>query len=146
MPRLTYESIQKQIEKLQAQAKKLEASHHSKKLKSVTQVRALMKRLNVSITDLDIPSQDEKSKGKNRKSGASRATSAVKPKRATVAPKYRHPETMQTWTGRGKAPVWLASLIAQGHSKEDFLIQTSTPDEKSFADANETISLPAQAH
>ncbi|MBV7542038.1 H-NS family nucleoid-associated regulatory protein [Acidovorax sp. sic0104] len=25
----------------------------------------------------------------------------------TVAPKYRHPETGQTWTGRGKPPTWI---------------------------------------
>lgn len=25
----------------------------------------------------------------------------------TVAPKYRHPATGATWTGRGKAPTWI---------------------------------------
>ena len=25
-----------------------------------------------------------------------------------VAPKYRNPETGETWTGRGKAPKWIA--------------------------------------
>lgn len=29
-------------------------------------------------------------------------------KRATVAPKYRNPATGETWTGRGKAPKWIA--------------------------------------
>ncbi|MEY3707287.1 MAG: hypothetical protein RL585_1844, partial [Pseudomonadota bacterium] len=43
---MSYESIQKQIQKLQAQAKKLEASHLARKSKSVSQVRALMKKLN----------------------------------------------------------------------------------------------------
>lgn len=35
--------------------------------------------------------------------------SAKKPKatRATVAPKYRNPQTGETWTGRGRAPKWL---------------------------------------
>jgi len=32
MPRMTYETIQKQIQKLQAQAKKLEANHLTKKV------------------------------------------------------------------------------------------------------------------
>lgn len=28
---------------------------------------------------------------------------------AKVAPKYRHPETGATWTGRGKPPAWIAN-------------------------------------
>jgi DNA-binding protein H-NS len=33
-----------------------------------------------------------------------------------VAPKYRHPMTGATWTGRGKAPKWL------GEDRDKFLI------------------------
>ena len=29
---------------------------------------------------------------------------------AKVSPKYRHPTTGQTWTGRGKAPRWIAAV------------------------------------
>lgn len=34
-----------------------------------------------------------------------------------VAPKYRNPQTGETWTGRGKAPKWIAS-----GNREQFLI------------------------
>lgn len=35
--------------------------------------------------------------------------------RGKVAPKYRNPaQTDQTWTGRGKAPVWVQALKAAG--------------------------------
>lgn len=34
-----------------------------------------------------------------------------------VAPKYRNPETGETWTGRGKPPRWI-----QDKNREDFLI------------------------
>lgn len=34
-----------------------------------------------------------------------------------VAPKYRHPMTGATWTGRGKAPKWL------GDDRDQFLIK-----------------------
>lgn len=34
-----------------------------------------------------------------------------------VAPKYRDPQTGVTWTGRGKAPTWIA-----GKDREAFLI------------------------
>lgn len=40
-----------------------------------------------------------------------------------IAPKYHNPEnTSQTWTGRGKAPVWFSQLIASGKTREDLLI------------------------
>lgn len=36
------------------------------------------------------------------------ARSANANKGRTVAPKYRDPATGSTWTGRGKAPTWIA--------------------------------------
>lgn len=41
-------------------------------------------------------------------------------KASTVAPKYRNPETGDTWTGRGRAPLWIA-----GQDREQFLIDAS---------------------
>ena len=38
-----------------------------------------------------------------------------------VAPKYRD-EAGNTWTGRGKQPLWLASALAGGCTLESFLI------------------------
>jgi len=43
-------------------------------------------------------------------------------KGSTVPPKYRHPKTGQTWTGRGGVAGWLAKEIAAGKKREDFLI------------------------
>ena len=42
--------------------------------------------------------------------------------RTPVAAKYRGPHG-ETWSGRGKAPRWLANLVAQGGDKSDFLIE-----------------------
>lgn len=36
--------------------------------------------------------------------------------------KYRNPETGDTWTGRGRAPRWLAAAEAQGQSRESFFV------------------------
>jgi DNA-binding protein H-NS len=46
---------------------------------------------------------------------------ALKKTRTVVAPKYRSPDG-KTWTGRGKAPKWLAEFEAQGRTREDFKI------------------------
>lgn len=38
-------------------------------------------------------------------------------------PKYRHPEDPeQTWTGRGRQPEWMKDALAEGRSKDEFLI------------------------
>lgn len=39
-----------------------------------------------------------------------------------VAAKYRHPETGQTWSGRGILPKWMTEEIAKGKTREDFAI------------------------
>ncbi|MDE2407409.1 MAG: H-NS histone family protein [Xanthomonadaceae bacterium] len=41
-----------------------------------------------------------------------------------VAPKYRNPANeKETWTGRGRSPLWLSALLATGRKQEEFLIQ-----------------------
>ena len=51
------------------------------------------------------------------KAGKSKASAVKKPKviRAAVSPKYRNPANAeQTWTGRGKAPLWAKTLKDAG--------------------------------
>ena len=40
-------------------------------------------------------------------------------KKTPLPPKYRNPKTGETWSGRGRAPAWLA-----GRNKDRFLIGT----------------------
>jgi DNA-binding protein H-NS len=39
-----------------------------------------------------------------------------------VLPKYRNPQTSETWSGRGKQPRWLVAAIKTGRKIEDFAI------------------------
>jgi len=43
--------------------------------------------------------------------------------RRKVKPKYRHPTTGETWSGRGRMARWLRDEIEAGAKKEDFLIR-----------------------
>jgi DNA-binding protein H-NS len=45
--------------------------------------------------------------------------------RGAVAPKYRHPETGETWAGRGLKPRWLTAAMKSGKSLEYFAITAS---------------------
>ena len=43
--------------------------------------------------------------------------------RAAVAAKYRNPNNnSQTWTGRGRQPLWIVALLAEGKHLDDLLI------------------------
>ena len=58
---------------------------------------------------------------KPRKAAAAKGrTSSAKGTK--VAAKYRHPETGQTWSGRGILPKWMTEEIAKGRKREDFAI------------------------
>ena len=39
-----------------------------------------------------------------------------------VLPKYRNPQTSETWSGRGKVPRWLVAAVKSGRKIEDFRI------------------------
>lgn len=44
--------------------------------------------------------------------------------KGSVAPKYRHPTDVSlTWTGRGRKPLWVSSLLDAGNTLESLLIK-----------------------
>ncbi len=73
---------------------------------AVTAIRELIAEFDLTVDEVF---QGERKRGRI---GAStqRATK-------TVAPKYRDPATGQTWTGRGKAPLWI-----RDKDRDEFLI------------------------
>jgi DNA-binding protein H-NS len=50
-----------------------------------------------------------------------------------VPPKYRHPKTGETWSGRGGTAGWLAREIKAGKKREDFLIAKPTRKKRAKA-------------
>lgn len=120
MPRETYAALQakieKEITKLQKKAEVLQTKRRKPVIASiVTSMRQY------HITPEEIVAAYGAGKPA-RTPSAGRKTAAPTAKRA-VAPKYRHPQTGETWSGRGKAPRWLAAEEAQGKSRDSFLIK-----------------------
>ena len=55
--------------------------------------------------------------GRGRRSGANGS-------KGKVAPKYRNPQNpSETWTGRGRMPLWIKTLTDKGAKREKFLIK-----------------------
>lgn len=106
--------IEKEITRLQKQAKALQAKQRNPIIASIIQS---MREYDISLAELTA-ALAKKPATANRKA---ENNAEPKPKRP-VPPKYRHPDSGETWTGRGKAPRWIANALAQGRTRDDFLI------------------------
>jgi len=107
--------IEKEISKLQKKAQTLQEKRRKPVIASI--IRSMRE---YQITPEEILEAFGKPAG--RRSATARKAPAARPK-TTVAPKYRHPDTGETWSGRGKPPRWLANAEAKGAKRESFLIQ-----------------------
>jgi DNA-binding protein H-NS len=58
--------------------------------------------------------------GQTRNSGAL----GERPRRRypAVLPKYRNPQTSETWSGRGRRPRWLVAAMESGRKMEEFRV------------------------
>lgn len=111
--------IQSQIEKLQKQAAEIKDREFAK---TVQDIRAKMQAFGITIKDLQSAGPGSR-KGKAGASAKVKLTAVKKKKTgAVVAAKFRGPNG-ETWSGRGLTPRWLASLVAQGQSKDEFAIK-----------------------
>lgn len=114
MARETYQALQTQIRKLQEKAETIRVKQRQPIIASILHS---MKEYSITLDEL----KAAQAKGPGRKRGTG-TVKASKSAGKTVPPKYRHPETGETWTGRGKPPRWLAAAEAAGASRAQFLI------------------------
>lgn len=84
----SYKDLLAQKQNLEAQ---IEAARKSEMSEALSTIHSLVKEFGLTASDV-FPSGRAKSASKG----------------STVAPKYRDPSTGSTWTGRGKAPLWIA--------------------------------------
>lgn len=93
----TYSELQAQIAELQRKAEELRKGERNE---ARAKILELMRTYDISINELT-------------------GTAKSKSKPGTSVPaKYRDPVSGATWTGRGRAPLWL-----NGRNKDNFLIK-----------------------
>ncbi|MGF6758287.1 H-NS family nucleoid-associated regulatory protein [Paraburkholderia sp. GAS42] len=107
----TLEAMQAKIKKLQAQADALIAKQSSG---VIEKIRELMAKHGLTTADIDAHAG-----GKQR---ATKAVARTTSKGSAAAVKYRDPKSGATWTGRGRAPGW----IAAAKNRDKFLFDGST--------------------
>lgn len=96
----TYKELKAQAEALLQQA---EVARRAEIAAVVTEIQSKMKEYGITLADL--------------KGGVKKPKS-----RAAVVTKYRNPATGESWSGRGRAPKWLADELAKGLAREAFLV------------------------
>ena len=115
MPKLSADALKARIAQLQ---KQLTAAQNNK-APAIKKVKALMKKLGVTVADLTGGEAQPKGRpgrkpGKAAKKGPKRG--------GKVAIKYRD-DKGNTWTGRGKTPRWLTAAEKAGTKRDQFLIK-----------------------
>lgn len=93
----SYSEIRAQIAELE---KKANAARTQELSDAKAQIESIMQTYGLTLADLGPSGKPKPSKT-----------------RQPVPAKYKNPLTGETWTGRGRAPLWLA-----GKDKENFLI------------------------
>lgn len=81
-------------------------AQRAQRAQAIAQVKALMAEHGLTLADLG-----------NRAAAAPRRAMGGK-----VAPKYRHPSTGETWSGRGLQPNWLKAALAAGSTLDAFKV------------------------
>lgn len=111
--------IQKEIERLNKQAQLLQSKQRKPVITSI-----LRSMKEYGITPEEISAAFGKPGSKTRQSSLNKTPKLAKTSgtKKPVAPKYRHPETSATWTGRGKAPLWIVEAEKNGQTRQQFLI------------------------
>lgn len=84
------------------------AAAAQQKVEAVKEVLKLMTEKGLTVADL----------------APAKLRRVVKDKRVgKVAPKFLNPKTGETWTGRGRLPLWLQAEVDAGKRPQDFLIK-----------------------
>ncbi|OZI22814.1 H-NS family nucleoid-associated regulatory protein [Bordetella genomosp. 7] len=117
MARESYSALQAKIEReINKLQKKAEALQNKRRKPVIASIITSMREYNITPEEIALAFN----KGVKAPRGASARKAA--PAKRQVAPKYRHPETGETWSGRGKPPRWLTAEEAAGRTREAFLI------------------------
>lgn len=80
-------------------------AQRAQRAQAIAQVKALMAEHGLTLADL-----------------GTRAAAAPRKSSPKVAPKYRHPQTGEAWSGRGLQPNWLKAALAAGGRLDDFKV------------------------
>jgi DNA-binding protein H-NS len=136
----TLEQIQNRVKKLQSQADALIAKRAQS---AVQQIRELMAKYGITIADLE---RNKTGRREGKTAVDHKATVTTSGGKAPGIARYVDPKTGATWTGRGRAPTW----IAGAKDRTKFLITGAVdvvlPDPKKSIARKSSAASSVAAH
>lgn len=112
------QTLQKQIDKLQAQADKLRSKE---KAEVVGRIREAIAHYEITTDELFGGVKAKRTRASTAPTAAKKTRRAAKPAKAASVPKYTD-GAGRTWSGVGKRPNWFKDAIEAGKTAEDLLI------------------------
>ena len=116
----TLEAITTKIKRLQEQAEAIRLKQASATLARIAE---LMRDSGMTVADIEAHVGGKKRKGRAAKQNAAG--------RAAAVAKYQDPKSGATWSGRGRAPAW----IAQAKNRDKFLVDGKASGVPASADS-----------
>ena len=110
------------LTELQRQKTRIEAEIARR---SVNSKRDLLKKVQKLADEAGVPlSELLGTKAPKATKSAKAAPKKTRGSKGKVAPKYRNPaDASQTWTGRGRQPLWVSGYVSSGKAITDLLIK-----------------------
>ena len=126
----TLAALKKQIAALEAQVERVTKEEMGA---AISKVKKMMSDFGLNIEHLtEAPRRALSGTKKGAPAKTAKKAVAAKKSKGSKPPKYQDPATGVTWTGVGRAPVWIASA----KNRDEFLIaKASTPTEPEKASA-----------
>jgi len=129
------ELISAMVELARAQ-ERVDQLRQQNRVKAIADIIEKIKMYEITPEELGFPKVAVPARG-SRKSAGERPVQGTSPVpgavlsiettsgdgRSHVKPKYCSPDGKETWSGRGKPPLWMQSLLAAGAKKEDFMVK-----------------------
>ena len=111
----SFKELVAQREKLDSQ---INAMMQREKAEGIAKAKVIIEQFGLEVGDLFGRKASSKGKGGRPAEKGVASKKRFGKKRGKVATKYKNPTTGDTWTGRGKAPIWIA-----GKDRAKFLIK-----------------------
>lgn len=117
---MTLDKLRKEQAKIE---KAIAAKEAKEKKEAMAKVVAIARETGIDLAELVNGSVRKTRAASAAKPGTPGRKKKVGAKRGKVPPKYRNPaDAEQTWTGRGKQPVWVREHVENGGSMEEIAI------------------------
>jgi DNA-binding protein H-NS len=121
--------LQSQIASLEKQAAEIRLKETDR---TIQEILSLMKAFGITHADLRRADEAMRRPRKAKHRSAGKPPHSTKRKGKPVPAKYVGPDG-ETWSGRGRTPVWLQNLVKIGHTKEEYEVKSSVGSRDSTA-------------